>query len=172
MTEKDKRDHVDRLRGQWAAARPDIDTTPMAVLGRVTRIAHLTAPAISASMGKYGLDRGEFDVLATLRRAGPPFTLSPTDLYKSLMLSSGGLSNRLRRMERKGLVDRSENEADGRSQFVILSERGLKLVDAAFAADMALEKELLSRLDEAAMRQAETALRQLCRAIEAALEDK
>lgn len=165
-------DYVDRLRAQWSAQRPDIDTSPMAVLGRITRIAHLTGPEISALMVKYKVDRGEFDVLATLRRAGSPFTLSPTDLYTSLLLSSGGLSNRLRRMEQKGLVRRMDNKSDGRSQLVALSNRGLALVDEVFGANMSLERELLSLLTETEFRQTEASLRVLCRSIEASFEKK
>lgn len=172
MTKAKNPDHIDQLRAQWAEQRPDINTSPMTVLGRVSRIAHLTGPVISVSMEKYGLDRGEFDVLAALRRAGPPFTLSPTDLYTSLMLSSGGLSNRLRRMERKGLVLRSENITDGRSQLVELSKEGLKLVDDAFQSDMELESSLLSHLSVAEFNQLETALRVLCRLIETSLQKK
>lgn len=165
-------DHVDRLRAQWSTQRSDIDTSPMAVLGRINRIAHLTGPEISALMAKFELDRGEFDVLATLRRSGSPFTLSPTDLYTSLMLSSGGLSNRLRRMERKGLVQRTESKSDGRSQLVALSNKGLALVDEVFEADMALEKKMLSLLTDAEFRQAEETLRMLCRSIESSLQKK
>lgn len=172
MIDSQKPDHVDRLRAQWAEQRPDIDTSPMAVLGRINRIAHLTGPAILASMQKHGLDRGEFDVLATLRRSGPPFTLSPTNLYTSLMLSSGGLSNRLNRMEQKGFVQRSDNKSDGRSQLVSLSDRGLVLVDEAFEADMSLELGMLSGLDDNEFKQAEAALRMLCQSIESALSKR
>ncbi len=163
-------DHIDQLRAQWAAQRPDINTSPMSVLGRVNRIAHLTGPAISALMEKFSIDRGEFDVLATLRRAGPPFTLIPTELYTSLMLSSGGLSNRLNRMERKGLIKRSENKSDGRSQLVQLSDKGLTLVDKVFAADMNLESNMLSHLTSFEFIQLEEALRILCRSIERSTE--
>lgn len=166
MTNPKNPDHVDRLRVQWAAQQPGIDTSPMSVLGRVNRIAHLTGPAISDLMDKFNIDRGEFDVLATLRRAGPPFTLKPTELYTSLMLSSGGLSNRLNRMKHKGLIKRSENKSDGRSQFVQLSKRGLALVDKVFAADMALEKDILSHLNNSEFVQLETVLRMLCQSIE------
>lgn len=172
MMSENNPDHVDRSRAQWSAQRPDIDTSPMAVLGRINRVAQMTGQAISASMTKFNLDRGEFDVLASLRRAGPPFRLSPTELYTSLMLSSGGLSNRLRRMERKGLVERPENMADGRSQLVALSERGLALVDTAFEADMALEAAMLLSLDDTERKQIEIALRILCRSLEASDRDQ
>lgn len=172
MADKPGPDHVDRSRAQWLAQRPDIDTAPMAILGRINRIALAIAPAISASMARYDLDRGEFDVLAALRRAGPPFRLTPTDLYASLMLSSGGLSNRLRRMERKGLVDRLENVVDGRSRLVAMSEKGLNLVDRAFEADMALESSMLEALDDAQRKQIELLLRKLNRSLEASNQER
>lgn len=166
MIDDSNLDHVDQSRMQWSEQRPDIDTSPMAILGRINRVALMAGQAIAASMAEVGLDRGEFDVLATLRRAGSSFALSPTELYTSLMLSSGGLSNRLRRMERKGLVGRAENTADGRGQLVVLSAKGLALVDEAFEADMKLEASLLQILGEQEQKQLEAALRMLCRDLE------
>ena len=74
-------DHVDRLRRQWARELPDLDTEPMAILGRARRLTNMVRPSIEATFSGYGLDRGEFDVIATLRRSGPPYRLTPTDLY-------------------------------------------------------------------------------------------
>nr|WP_321449344.1 MarR family transcriptional regulator [uncultured Cohaesibacter sp.] len=159
-------DHVDGARLQWETLRPDIDTTPMEILGRINRIALLTAPAIVSVMAEYDLDRGEFDVLATLRRSGAPFALRPTELCSSLLLTSGGLSNRLRRMERKGLVTRTQNEEDGRSQLITISPKGLNLVDQVFTHDMKVEAGLLSKLDEKHRSQLAEALKALCLTLE------
>src|SRR5437899_5878438 len=95
-------DHIDRLRAQWALELPDIDTEGMAIIGRARRITLHLRPPIEAVFARHGLDAGEFDVLSTLRRAGPPYRLTPTELYRTLMISSGGLTDRLTRLEAAG----------------------------------------------------------------------
>lgn len=139
-------DHVDRLRAQWATELPDVDTWPMAVLGRVNRLAHLVHPTIAATFARHDLDRGEFDVLATLRRSGGPYRLTPTELYKSLLISSGGLTHRLAKLERAGLVVREPSREDGRSLAVRLTRAGVARVEQAFRADMKNEMALLNSL--------------------------
>lgn len=136
-------DHVERLRAQWARELPDLDTTPMAVLGRAYRLSNLVRPGIEALFAGFDLDRGEFDVLSTLRRSGAPYRLSPTELYRSLMISSGGLTHRLIRLEKAGLVRREKAPGDGRSLLVMLTEEGVRRVEAAFRADMENEMRFL-----------------------------
>jgi DNA-binding MarR family transcriptional regulator len=136
-------DHVGRLRAQWARELPDLDTTPMAVLGRAYRLANLVRPSIEALFEGFGLDRGEFDVLSTLRRSGAPYRLTPTELYRSLMISSGGLTHRLVRLEKAGLVRRERAAGDGRSLLVMLTEEGIARTEAAFRADMENERRFL-----------------------------
>lgn len=165
MSETDL-DHIDGLRGQWAAARPDVDTAPMAVVGRINRLALLFGDPITKLMAEHGLERGEFDVLAALRRAGEPHELSPTALYRGLMLSSGGLTNRLKRLAAKGLIARRPDPHDGRSDLVRLTEAGREAVDAAFAADMALEAELVAGLSRTQLEKLEELLQALCRTVE------
>lgn len=148
MTKKTVTDDVDRFREQWAKELPDLDTTPMSTLGRINRLANLMHPDISAVFAKFGIDRGEFDVIATLRRSGPPYRLTPTQLYTSLMLSSGGLTSRLARLEKSGLITRERSSQDGRSIVACLTEKGARLVEAAFRADMANELDLLSPLEQ------------------------
>ena len=99
-------DHVDRLRALWAEELPDLDTVPMSILGRIYRLSNLVRPSIEATFAEFGLDRGEFDVISTIRRAGPPYRMIPTDLYRLLMISSGGLTHRLDRLEKAGLIER------------------------------------------------------------------
>ena len=140
-------DHVERLRAQWARELPDLDTTPMAILGRAYRLSNLVRPSIEANFASFGLDRGEFDVISTLRRSGPPYRLTPTDLYRSLMISSGGLTHRLVRLEKAGLVRREKSAEDGRSLLVVLTEEGVRRTEAAFRADMASESRFLAALD-------------------------
>lgn len=161
MTTETDHDHVDRLRAQWARELPDLDTSPMAVLGRIYRISNLVRPGIEATFAAFGLDRGEFDVISTLRRSGPPYRLTPTELYTSLMISSGGLTHRLGRLEKAGLVERLPSPSDGRSLIVGLTEKGNALAEQAFRTDMANEAAVLSAMDPARRAALETLLREL-----------
>ncbi|WP_163266423.1 MarR family winged helix-turn-helix transcriptional regulator [Chelativorans alearense] len=140
-------DHVDRLRWQWARELPDLDTEPMAILGRAFRLSNLVRPSIEATFAGFGLDRGEFDVIATLRRSGPPYRLTPTQMYSSLMISSGGLTHRLDRLEKAGLIRREKSPHDGRSVQVALTEAGVARAEEAFRTDMANETPFLQALD-------------------------
>ncbi|WP_165404237.1 MarR family winged helix-turn-helix transcriptional regulator [Rhizobium leguminosarum] len=140
-------DHVDRLRRQWAVELPDLDTEPMAILGRAFRLSNLVRPSIEATFAHFGLDRGEFDVIATLRRSGPPYLMTPTEMYSALMISSGGLTHRLDRLEKAGLIRREKSPRDGRSVLVALSEAGAALAEKAFRTDMANESSFLRALD-------------------------
>ena len=108
---RDEADHVDRLRAQWARELPDLDTEPMAILGRAYRLSNMMRGSIEATFAGFDLDRGEFDVIATLRRSGPPYRLMPTELYTSLMISSGGLTHRLDRLEKAGLIKREKSSS-------------------------------------------------------------
>ena len=139
-------DHVDRLRRQWAKEVPDLDTEPMAVLGRAMRLSNMVRPSIEATFAGYGLDRGEFDVIATLRRSGPPYRLTPTEMYGLLMISSGGLTHRLVRLEKAGLIRREPSAEDGRSMLVALTDAGITLAEKAFRKDMASEAQFLEPL--------------------------
>ena len=142
----DLRDDVDHFIAQRASETPEIDTEGMAIFGRIYRIATRVAPHMEALFARYGLERGEFDVLATLQRSGPPYRLSPTTLYTSLMVSSGGLTYRLKRLEAAGLISRIPSPDDGRSLIVALTDEGQKLTRAAFQEDMRLESSWLTAL--------------------------
>ncbi|WP_092155978.1 MarR family transcriptional regulator [Bosea sp. CRIB-10] len=141
-------DHVDRLRRQWARELPDLNTEPMAILGRAFRLGNLVRPSIEATFASFGLDRGEFDVIGTLKRSGPPYRLTPTEMYALLMISSGGLTHRLDRLEKAGLIRREKSPKDGRSVQVALTEAGAELAEQAFRTDMASELAFLEPLDE------------------------
>ena len=155
-----------KLRRQWSTVLPDVDTSPMGVVGRINRLALLFGDPIAKLMAKHGLERGEFDVLAALRRSGPPYELFPTQLYRGLMLSSGGLTNRLKRLAAKGLAERRPDPNDGRSDLVRLTEAGRETVNAAFADDMRLEADLIGRLDMGQLAELDRMLRALCRRVE------
>lgn len=157
----DRLDEVDRFIAQRAKESPDLDTEGMAIFGRIHRIASRIAPHMEALFGRYGLERGEFDVLATLQRSGPPYRLSPTALYTSLMVSSGGLTYRLKRLEAAGLVSRLPSPDDGRSLIVVLTDEGRKLTSAAFKEDMQLESSWLTTLTQEERRALALLLRKL-----------
>ncbi|KXF75506.1 MarR family transcriptional regulator [Paramesorhizobium deserti] len=163
-----KGDHVDRRRRQWARELPDLDTEPMAILGRAFRLSNLVRPSIEATFAGFGLDRGEFDVIATLRRAGRPYRLTPTEIYSSLMISSGGLTHRLDRLEKAGLVRREKSSSDGRSVLVALTETGVARAEEAFRMDMANESRFLQVLD----RQEREALADLLRKLITGIENE
>jgi DNA-binding MarR family transcriptional regulator len=154
-------DNVDRFREQWARELPDVDTRGMAVLGRARRVTLRSRPAIESVFAKHGLDAGEFDVLATLRRSGPPYRLRPTELYRSLMISSGGLTARLNKLQSAGLVSRPAAADDRRSLLVELTAEGSALVERAFREDMRLETRMISGLSEEEQRVLATLLRKL-----------
>src|SRR5262245_39110731 len=102
-------DDVDRIVAQWAVERPELQTEAMAVFGRIYRIARNVGDRQEVVYARHGINRGEFDVLATLRRAGHPYALSPTALCESMMLTSGGMTGRLDRLQRRGLIERAPN---------------------------------------------------------------
>ncbi|WP_327089833.1 MarR family transcriptional regulator [Nonomuraea sp. NBC_01738] len=141
-------DDVDRIIAQWAVERPDLRTEAMEVFGRIYRIAHHMAVRQEATYARFGISRGDFDVLATLRRAGEPFQLSPKALSTSLMLTTGGMTGRLDRLERAALITRSPDPVDRRALLVTLSPEGRSLVDDAVAAGLAVQTEALGRLPE------------------------
>ncbi|MEE1834825.1 MarR family winged helix-turn-helix transcriptional regulator [Streptomyces sp. SP17KL33] len=142
------RDPVDAIIDQWAAARPDLDTTAMEVFGRVYRLSRTLGDRTEKAYARFGISRGEFDVLATLRRSGEPFTLSPRQLSSALMLTTGGMTGRLDKLERAGLLRRSPDPHDRRALQVTLTDEGLRLIDEAVTAGLAVQTEALSHLDD------------------------
>jgi DNA-binding MarR family transcriptional regulator len=163
--QSDLSDHVEDRRRQWAREAPDVDTVGMAILGRARWVTLLVRPAIEAVFAKHGLDSGEFDVIATLLRSGPPYRLRPTELYRSLMISSGGLTDRLDRLGKAGLIVRVLDPDDGRSRMVELTPEGRHRAQVAFREDMALERQLLTQLSERDQQELATLLSKLSRAI-------
>ncbi|MFI6169493.1 MarR family winged helix-turn-helix transcriptional regulator [Nocardia sp. NPDC051052] len=139
-------DHVDHVLAQWQDQRPDLDVSPMAVLGRLSRLTQLSGAELRKTFAAHGLDAASFDVLATLRRGEPPHSLTPTELMRSAMVTSGAITQRLDRLEERGLVRRSRSESDGRGIHVALTDAGHKLIDAALPDHVATEERLLSPL--------------------------
>ncbi len=159
-------DHVDRLRTLWAKELPDLDTTPMSILGRIYRLSNLVRPSIEATFAEFDLDRGEFDVIATIRRAGPPYRMTPTELYSLLLISSGGLTHRLDRLEKSGLIRRERSAQDKRSFEVALTDEGIERAEAAFREDMKRELVHLGGLEESERRALAALLRKLAGSLE------
>ncbi|MEU3886095.1 MarR family transcriptional regulator [Streptomyces sp. NPDC029041] len=142
-----RKDPVDAIIEQWASVRPDLDTAAMEVFGRVGRLSLAMGERMEKAYARFGISRGEFDVLATLRRSGEPYTLSPRQLSATLMLTTGGMTGRLDKLERAGLLRRSPDPHDRRGLRVTLTDKGLEVVDEAVAAGLAVQTEALSALD-------------------------
>ena len=139
-------DQVARIQAEWARERPDLDVTPQGVIGRLHRLAGHLTEQLCVVYRRYGLGEGEFDVLATLRRAGPPFERAPGELAQFTMVTTGAMTKRLDRLERDGLVTRRRSTADGRARVVALTTAGRDLIDRAFTDHMTNEHRLLTAL--------------------------
>lgn len=134
---------------QWTRERPELDTGPMVLLGRLGEAALVIArDRINPLFADFGLQPGEFDVLATLRRSGAPYALTPTALYEAAMISSGSMTNRIDRLESARLVERRANPADKRGTLVALTSEGLALIDRAVEAHVANQQSIVRGLDE------------------------
>ncbi|MGI5289835.1 MarR family winged helix-turn-helix transcriptional regulator [Nonomuraea polychroma] len=139
-------DHVDFILKQWGAQRPDLDVSPMAVIGRLSRLSRLIDAELRRTFAAHGLDRASFDVLATLRRSDPPHRLTPAELMRASMVTSGAITQRLDRLEERGLVTRTPSESDGRGVYVTLTEEGFALIDRALPDHVATEHRVLAAL--------------------------
>src|SRR5467141_1427873 len=144
-----EKDWTDALIDDFAEVRPRQDMEPYQVTARLSRLALHVARVQEESFGRYGLNRGEVGVLAALRFAGPKQQLSPTRLFKGLMLSSAGITSRLDRLEKRGYVKRTRHPNDRRGVLVELTESGRHVLDMAVKADTAREHELVAGLSAA-----------------------
>jgi DNA-binding MarR family transcriptional regulator len=140
-------DAVDRIIEQWAEVRPGLDVSPIGVIGRLHRVAALLDTELRTVFAAAGLGNGDFDVLATLRRAGEPYELTPSELSASTMVTSGAVTKRLDRLEGAGLVSRTVSRHDARGRVVRLTAEGLRLVDVTMERHVANEDRLLHPLD-------------------------
>lgn len=140
-------DPVDTILAQWQRERPDLDAAPMSVIGRMARISKHLERSIQTTISEFELTPGEFDVLATLRRSGHPYQLSPTDLFNAMMVSSGTMTHRIDRLERAEWVKRISDPNDRRGTLILLTNEGLNLIDRAVAAHVANAHHLLRDLE-------------------------
>jgi DNA-binding MarR family transcriptional regulator len=154
-------DDVDRIVEAWRRERPDLDVGPLHVLSRVSRLARHLDLARGAAFAQHGLEGWEFDVLSALRRAGSPYQLSPGQLVAQTLVTSGTMTNRVDRLERRGLVRRSPDPNDRRGVIVSLTPTGRQVVDAAMADLLGREHAILSGLGEVDQTQLADSLRRL-----------
>ncbi|CAB3898477.1 MarR family winged helix-turn-helix transcriptional regulator [Achromobacter mucicolens] len=142
-------DRARRAQEEWQRERPDIDANVMALVGRLLQATHLLERNWFLPLAaQFELHQGEFDVIATLRRSGSPYAMTPTDLHEGLMLSSGAMTSRLDRLERKGLVERVPSPNDRRSTLVRLTPAGLALIDKLLPLHVANEQQALASLTQ------------------------
>lgn len=142
------RDNVDRILDQWRAERPDLDPRPMGVIGRVSRLSRLFDRELGDHFARHGLQRGEFDILATLRRSGPPHRLTAGALVGASMVTSGAITNRIDRLVAKRLVTRETDPASRRRVLITLTDRGRELVDEVVVSHLEVETRLLATLSD------------------------
>lgn len=160
------RDAVDTILEQWHRERPELDTTPMGPIGRINRCAALLTPRLEAGYAAYDLSVWEFDMLATLRRSGAPYCLSPTALFSTLMVTSGTMTHRLKRLETRQLIERVANPDDARSLLVQLTALGLALIDRAVESHVENERRLLETLPADVLAELDASLSRLLRVLE------
>jgi DNA-binding MarR family transcriptional regulator len=154
-------DHVDRITAQWRRERPDLDAAPLALLGRLLRVAELAERELAAGLADSELQPGWFDLLAALRRNGPPYELNPTQLMHATLLSSGGITKRLDRLAEAGFVERRPDPDDRRGTLVKLTRKGRSTIDRLVAVHVANEERLLQSLKLSERRALDAALRRL-----------
>lgn len=142
-------DRATKAAEQWAQERPDLETGPMVLLGRLGEAALIiTRDRLNPVFASFGLQPGEFDVLATLRRSGAPYALTPTTLYEAMMISSGSMTNRIDRLEKSGLVERRPNPIDGRGTLVGLTAKGLATIDKAVEVHVKTQHDAVNGLTQ------------------------
>lgn len=153
------RDFVDRIVSQWAEVEPQFDVSPMEIIGRISRLSRLVDRRLAENFAAHGIENWMYDVLATLRRSGEPYELSPGELVGQTMVTTGAMTNRVDRLVQRELVERSHSETDRRRVIVRLTAAGLALVDEIAPGHYRLENELLQSLDTRARRQLAASLR-------------
>ena len=140
-----ERDAVDLITNQWTAVRPDLDVTPIEIVGRVSRLSRLIDRRLGTNFAEFGIDDWMYDVLATLYRTGEPYELSAGELVGQTMVTTGAITNRIDRLEQRGLVERASAD-DRRKVIVRLTRQGLDVVEEVVVDHMATERQILADL--------------------------
>jgi DNA-binding MarR family transcriptional regulator len=154
-----RHDAVDRIVEQWTAARPDLDPSPIAVIGRVSRLSRLIDRRLAENFATFGLENWMYDVMATLRRGGAPYELTAGELVRRTMVTTGAITHRIDRLAERDLVERVGDPADRRRVVVRLTPAGRALVDDVTVAHLAAEHEILGGLSGRQRRQLADLLR-------------
>jgi DNA-binding MarR family transcriptional regulator len=154
-------DHVDRVVQAWAQERPDVDARPIQVIGRVSRLSRQIDHRLKGVFNQHGLEAWEYDLLASLRRAGPPYELTAGQILEALMITSGAVTNRIDRLEQRGFVQRQPSTGDKRFVRVRLTPAGRAVMDAALPDHLANESAMLEPLTDAERRELVRMLRTL-----------
>lgn len=141
-------DRIDKILAQWRRERPDLDTTAMGLFGRLRNLTLHLSREMEKTFARFDLNAANFDMLATLRRSGEPYALSPSDLMATMMVTSGTMTNRIDQLEKAGLVARSQNPNDGRSFLISLTPEGFRLIDAAVTAHVETQARLVAALSQ------------------------
>jgi len=161
-----KSDPVDKILAQWQRERPDLDVSPMGIIGRVGRLSKHLERSLQETFSEFGLTVAEFDVLAALRRSGQPYRLSPTELFNTLMVTSGTMTHRIDRLEQTDLVKRIPDMNDRRGLLIELTDKGFNLIERAVEAHVMNEHRILSVLDQSERQDLAQLLRKLLVAFE------
>lgn len=156
-----ERDGVDEILEQWRRERPDLDPSPIGVVGRISRLAREIEQRLEPVYREHGLEAGWHDILATLRRSGPPYRLRPTELTGATMLTSSGTTKRLDKLEQAGLIARTPDPDDRRGTLITLTGEGRRVIDATTAAHWDNERRILAGLRDAEQRRLAELLRKL-----------
>lgn len=154
-------DKIDRMLQEWSWSSYDLALAQMAVSKRISLLARRLEKLATDTLGPLGLDPGEFEVLATLLRSGPDHEMAPSGLNRWLMISGGGLTKRMTRLEERGLIARRLDPADRRSLLVALTAEGKDLAERAVLAHSAATAELIDRLGPDAREQLSSLLREM-----------
>ncbi|CAB5534829.1 MarR family winged helix-turn-helix transcriptional regulator [Providencia hangzhouensis] len=152
-------DRIDKITQQWERERPDLDISPMGLIGRLGNIAFHLTREMEKVFTQFGLNRSSFDVLATLRRAGSPYTLSPGEMLSTLMVTSGTMTNRIDQLEKAGLVIRHANPDDGRGFLVSLTTEGLTLINQLIEVHTQNQARLVAKLSQQEQQELDQLLR-------------
>lgn len=159
-------DAVDRIVAQWHAEKPGLATEPMALIGRIKRLAHHLNKGMDRALASHGLNLASFDVLATLRRSGKPYALSPGDLLNAVMVTSGTMTHRIDQLEKAGLVERARSLVDARSLLVRLTPHGMDVIEAAITDHVEAQAQLVATLPAGQRTQLDGLLKSLLAAFE------
>ena len=141
-------DNLDHIRERWAQEMPELDTSSMALIGRLQQVNKYMSQAMSQTFRRHGLTDAAFDVLATLLRSGPPYTLTPAQLLEQLLVTSGSMTSRLISLEKQGLIQRKVNAEDKRSRQVVLTKKGHGIIKRAMKRHVETQDTLLQSLSE------------------------